>query len=372
MPTRLNVADDPTCDRPPIGLPVLDSLLVPGLGRLFLLLQELLPQRDGFPIGSVLCCSLLTLSRSFLMTVLVFVDPVAPSTAPWAILVKALAASLSLLDCSLASAGVLRLPACPFLSSCLVSSVWVCLRCVFAMAPSLDLATKLTDFELQAGMFWDRYLLTAMLPITKTNREAFLASFFQWCREQELDVDSVSSDSWRNIEEINRILVAYGRALYSAGRPHSHYIECINAVTSYRPVLRRSLQEAWDLGFSWVRQEPSTHHVAAPFQVCLAMLTTCLLWGWTRTAGAIAFCFGGLLRPGEMISAVRRQLLLPSDVAQSTSYMPFCLSSSPRHVSELLDINTQRSTFQTSFEFLKLHSQKSAALASCGLFLAKL
>ena len=159
-----------------------------------------------------------------------------------------------------------------------------------------------------------------VLPLTQSNREAFLAAFFGWCRSQGFDTDEIFERSWENLEEINRILVAYGRALYASGRPHSHYIECINAVAGFRPVLRRNLQEAWDLGFSWVRQEPSAHHVAAPFQVCLALLTTCLLWGWTRTAGAIAFCFGGLLRPGEMITACRKQLLLPSDVAGSVSY----------------------------------------------------
>ncbi len=159
-----------------------------------------------------------------------------------------------------------------------------------------------------------------VLPLTQSNREVFLAAFFSWCRSQDLQIDEIFENSWSHLEDINRILVAYGRALYESGRPHSHYIECINAVVGHRPILRRNLQEAWDLGFSWVRQEPSAHHVAAPFQVVLAMLTTCLVWGWTRTAGAIAFCFGGLLRPGEMISAVRRQLLLPSDVANSVPY----------------------------------------------------
>ena len=159
-----------------------------------------------------------------------------------------------------------------------------------------------------------------VLPVTRSNREAFLSAFFTWINNQGIDAEEFFENSWSHVEDINRLLVAYGRALYSAGRPHSHYIECINAVAGFRPVLRRSLQEAWDLGFSWVRQEPSSHHVAAPFQVCLAMLSTCLLWGWTRTAGAIAFCFGGLLRPGEMITATRRQLLLPSDVAGSIPY----------------------------------------------------
>lgn len=109
------------------------------------------------------------------------------------------------------------------------------------------------------------------------------------------------------------------RCMLLAGRMHTiSSASMLSQGTSLSS--KRRLQEAWDLGFSWVRQEPSTHHVAVPFQICLAMLSTCLLWGWTRTAGAITFCFGGLLRPGEMISAMRNQLLLPSDVADSVSY----------------------------------------------------
>lgn len=63
-----------------------------------------------------------------------------------------------------------------------------------------------------------------VLPVTRTNREAYLTAFFQWCRSQELDIEGIFEMSWSNIEEINRILVAYGRALYAAGRPHAHYI----------------------------------------------------------------------------------------------------------------------------------------------------
>ena len=320
VPTRLNVADDPTRDRPP-------RPPCPGLAL------------GTWPRSSIFALARVASSKrwvsNWLRLLLFVVDPIKvipydrsslrrpsrsfdstlgyPGEGP-----RCLTSTFGFLFglCWCASSACVPLPVslscllcvCPF-------SVRFCHGAVIGPRNEADrfrAANRNAVGPLPSGR--------QVLPITKTNREAFLASLFQWCREQELDVESLFSDSWRNIEEINRILVAYGRALYAAGRPHSHYIECINAVTSYRPVLRRSLQEVWDLGFSWVRQEPSTHHVAAPFQVCLAMLTTCLLWGWTRTAGAIAFCFGGLLRPGEMISAVRRQLLLPSDVAQSTSY----------------------------------------------------
>ena len=320
VPTRLNVADDPTRDRPP-------RPPCPGLAL------------DTWSRSSIFALARIASSKKWISNwvrlVLFVVDPVQvipfdrsslrrpsrsfdstlgyPGEGPFFALV---AFGFLLFLCWRAPSACVH--PCPFLPCLLclcLSSVRSCHGAVIGPRNEADgfrAANRHAVGPLPSAR--------QVLPITKSNREAFLASFFQWCRDQELDIENVFSDSWRNIEEINRILVAYGRALYSAGRPHSHYIECINAVTSYRPVLRRSLQEAWDLGFSWVRQEPSTHHVAAPFQVCLAMLATCLLWGWTRTAGAIAFCFGGLLRPGEMISAVRRQLLLPSDVAHSTSY----------------------------------------------------
>ena len=116
------------------------------------------------------------------------------------------------------------------------------------------------------------------------------------------------------------VLVRFGRVLYSSGRPHGHFIEVLNALTSLKPIIRRQLQESWDLAFTWVKLEPSTHHVAAPFQAVLAMCALALMWGWTRVSGALAMCFGGLLRPGEFLSADRDQLLLPSDVSATINY----------------------------------------------------
>ena len=61
-----------------------------------------------------------------------------------------------------------------------------------------------------------------------------------------------------------------GTCLYGSGRPYWHYSETINAVTSLKPILRRQVQAAWDLGFAWVTDEPYSHQVAVP--------TASLLW----------------------------------------------------------------------------------------------
>ncbi|CAE7794866.1 unnamed protein product, partial [Symbiodinium necroappetens] len=120
--------------------------------------------------------------------------------------------------------------------------------------------------------------------------------------------------------KLNLLLTRYGRELFEAGWPYSHYSEVINAVSGKEPALRRSLQPAWDLAFAWLREEPHSHHVALPWQVLLAMVTTSIMWGWPRVAGMLALTWGALMRVGETLAARRRDLLLPSDVGDTVSY----------------------------------------------------
>ena len=122
-------------------------------------------------------------------------------------------------------------------------------------------------------------------------------------------------------EEVAEALVRYGRDLYGSGRPYWHFAETINAVTSAKPILRRQVQAAWDLSFAWLAEEPYNHHTAIPPPVLIAVLTACLLWGWTREAGCFALAFGGIMRIGEVLKTSRKLLVLPEDVAYSQSFV---------------------------------------------------
>ena len=108
-------------------------------------------------------------------------------------------------------------------------------------------------------------------------------------------------------------------------------------LSSKKPVLRRQLQGAWDLAFSWVQAEPSPHHVAMPWQVLLAMATVALTWGWPDVAGCLALGWGALLRAGERIAAKRRDLLLPRDAQETICFALLAINepktrhTGPRH-----------------------------------------
>ena len=146
------------------------------------------------------------------------------------------------------------------------------------------------------------------------------------------------------VEEINAVIIAYGRQLHKCGRPYQHYAETINAIAGQRLSLKRSLQGAWSLAFSWLQSEPSAHHVAMPVQVLMALLSVCILWGWNHVGAMLALGWGAFLRAGEVLSARRQQLVLPPDVGFSTAFALFSIMepktrfSAAKHQCAKLDI----------------------------------
>lgn len=69
-----------------------------------------------------------------------------------------------------------------------------------------------------------------VLPTTSVNREALVEGFLGWCVQQGVDFDTLLQNSLYNVEEINSLLAAFGRQLYSAGRPYGHFSETINGI----------------------------------------------------------------------------------------------------------------------------------------------
>ena len=159
-----------------------------------------------------------------------------------------------------------------------------------------------------------------VLPQTSSLRKHLYSAFIRWTLDEGLEWENLLANSHAFLDEINSILISYGRALYSSGRPYLHYVETINALSAAKPSLRRQLQSAWSLAFGWLQQEPGLHHTSMPAQVLLALLSTSLLWGWVRVAGCLALGWGALRRAGGLASATRRQLLLPVDVNHTINH----------------------------------------------------
>lgn len=176
--------------------------------------------------------------------------------------------------------------------------------------------------------------------------------------EETIDFEWMLNHHYESIDEINLVLARYGRLLYDAGKSYNTYAELLNSVTSWKPAIRRLLQGAWDLGYSWKRLEPGEHHVAMPPQVLLGMLTTAIYWGWLRFAGCLAIGLAGLLRPGEILAATRGDLLLPSDCGNTINHAllsiqePKSRFTNARHQTAKIDIQDMLEVCELAFQRL--------------------
>lgn len=124
--------------------------------------------------------------------------------------------------------------------------------------------------------------------------------------------------SYKESERMVAQLVDFGRDLYVSGRSYNHYVETVNAVAAAKPTIRRLLTGAWDLAFSWQREEPGEPHLACPVTILLAILSVSILWGWPWVAGAVVLSFGAICCIGEVLQSFRRDLVLPQDVGYSS------------------------------------------------------
>ena len=158
-------------------------------------------------------------------------------------------------------------------------------------------------------------------PTTSFHREGLLVKFRNWLVENGFSFDELVMSSPPDLDALNQKLVDYGRFLFAEGKPYYHYAETLNAVTSARPLVRRSLMQAWDLAFLWSAHEPGEHHIAVPYQILIALISTAWLWGWRREAAVFALAFGALLRIGEITNALRSDLVLPSDVDNTVDFV---------------------------------------------------
>eukprot|EP00435_Cladocopium_sp_Y103_P061748 s675_g23.t1 len=204
--------------------------------------------------------------------------------------------------------------------------------------------------------------------ITRTNRERLLEPFAAWLARKGIVLAALLEGTYREPEVLVQHLVLYGRKLFAAGRPYNHYVETVNGIAGLKPTIRRLLTGAWDLAFSWQREEPGHHHTACPFQILLAMCSACILWGWPWVAGALALSWGAVCRIGEVLAACRDDLIIPEDVG-FTSNAVFLKVKEPktryraaRHQMSKLDAADLVRLVSLAFGKKRQHE-------SCGLFL---
>ena len=113
------------------------------------------------------------------------------------------------------------------------------------------------------------------------------------------------------LKEFGNVLYAEGAALYLY-RHLAVYVQ--KNVFGVRPFMG----VVWDNVHRWELLEPVVHRVPLPTSVFQALVSLAVLWGWNRFAGSLCIAFYGITRPGEVLRATRKHLVLPSDLLLDT------------------------------------------------------
>eukprot|EP00438_Fugacium_kawagutii_P027072 Skav214863 [mRNA] locus=scaffold16:542655:545267:+ [translate_table: standard] len=126
------------------------------------------------------------------------------------------------------------------------------------------------------------------------------------------------------------LLKEYGNHLYAAGK--SLYVYRHLAVYVQQNVLgvRPYMGVVWDMVSRWEIAEPTEHAAPLPGPIFKAMLSLALQWRWYRFAGVLGLAFYGICRPGEVILAERKSLVLPSDMMHDSPRVAYLRIEKPK------------------------------------------
>lgn len=129
----------------------------------------------------------------------------------------------------------------------------------------------------------------------------------------------VLASVWINPGLIGSFLCSYGKHLYGIGGALFHLRHLYVYAQKLVPQLRVFMQDAWNIVTKWEELEPIQHRRPVPVALLHAMTVIALNWNWFRVAAVLLITFYGCCRPGEVLTAIRKSLVLPTDIGSDDS-----------------------------------------------------
>ena len=115
------------------------------------------------------------------------------------------------------------------------------------------------------------------------------------------------------------LLAAYGEHLFHTGAPLAHFRHLLAWAQRNYQDFRLHSRDCWNLVTRWEQVEPLVHREPLPHKLCQAMVSLALCWGWPRFGLVLFLAFEGILRIGEVLRALRADLVLPADIGSEVS-----------------------------------------------------
>ena len=147
---------------------------------------------------------------------------------------------------------------------------------------------------------------------TARKRTNLLILFEAWLSEAS-EMQSLETLARADVPTLSQMLREFGFFVFSGGWTRNQYVELVLAMADRFEWLRPQLGAAWRLVQRWEQLEPSEVHTPVPLPVLRGLVTAAISWGWLRVGALLMIGFWGLLRPIELCSLRRCDVLLPGE-----------------------------------------------------------
>ena len=154
--------------------------------------------------------------------------------------------------------------------------------------------------------------LPVQRPQTLALEARLLKEFLRWC------TSSISSCNVADLFDKVPIFLAsalrsYGDLMFQKGMALSNLRHLLLAAQKWKPAARPFMQMAWEIVERWEAQTPVRHRTPVPEIIVKALCSLAWGYGWYAWTGATLISFYGAGRVGEVLRALRSDLILPYD-----------------------------------------------------------
>ena len=163
---------------------------------------------------------------------------------------------------------------------------------------------------------------------TENLEERLWEGFVEWLLE---DCDKAQAEELLiSASTVAPLLELYGENLFKIGASLSSFRHLIAFAQRKHHDFRLYGRGCWTIVSRWESVEPLVHRPPLPEAVCAATAAVAFSWGWVRFGVLLLVAFKGILRIGEILKAVRQDLVLPSDLLTESTERFYVRVSQPK------------------------------------------
>ena len=154
--------------------------------------------------------------------------------------------------------------------------------------------------------------------------EGFRNWLLEDCSAEALD------DLLKSSAAMGPLLELYGEYLFKTGASLNSFRHLITFAQRTFGDFKLYSKGCWELVTKWELTEPLVHRPPLPLRICEAMAGVALTWAWPRFALVLLLASTGILRIGEVLAAVRADLVLPVDLLSNDYSKAFLRVPKPK------------------------------------------